>query len=354
MRLTDLLFASERPRDEVVVHAGDDERTRGELETEADSLASVLRDVGSGARPAGRGHAAQRGRGRRRAVRCLAGGRGLRPAEPPADRRGGRGGPRRRPPGGGRHDGGSGATRPRPAGGRRERRRHLAPAGERLAGRVRCRRTRRRRRGARRRRRGDLLHVRDDGSPEAGAAAPLRRGRDDRRGDPDAAPRDRDRDRRAGPAADAEPRPRVARSVVRDLPGAVRVPRRRAGDRHARVRAGRVRVARAPVRGAVDRPAAGRDDDARRRRARHRPRAAAVRAQHHRAAVAAAGPALQGQVRDLGAQRLRPDGARRRDRRLERRRLPCVRRHEVGRGRTPAPGSRRTARRRERCRRRAR
>ena len=46
MRLTDLLFASERPRDEVVVHAGDDERTRGELETEADSLASVLRASG--------------------------------------------------------------------------------------------------------------------------------------------------------------------------------------------------------------------------------------------------------------------------------------------------------------------
>ena len=53
----------------------------------------------------------------------------------------------------------------------------------------------------------------------------------------------------------------------------------------------------------------------------HRPRAAALRAQHHRAAVAAAGPAVPRQVRHRRAQRLRPDRDRRRDRRVERGRL---------------------------------
>ena len=63
---------------------------------------------------------------------------------------------------------------------------------------------------------------------------------------------------------------------------------------------------------------AGGDDDARRRRVDHLAGAAEVRAQHHRAAVAAAGAPVPRPLRRVRAQRLRPDRDRRRDRRLER------------------------------------
>ena len=101
----------------------------------------------------------------------------------------------------------------------------------------------------------------------------------------------------------------------------------------------RVRRARAPLRDPLDGAAAGGDHDARRRPGRRRPRAAALRAQHHRAALAGAGPPLPRQVRGRRAQRLRPGRDRRGDR-LDRGRRPRAPR-EDRRGRAgPHPGVR--------------
>ena len=96
----------------------------------------------------------------------------------------------------------------------------------------------------------------------------------------------------------------------------------------------------APLRDPVDRAAARGDGDALRRSGRRRPRAVALRAQHHRAAVAAAGAPLRRQVRCRRAERLRP-GRDRRGHRLDRGRRARAPR-EAGRGRASAPGRRRS------------
>ena len=73
----------------------------------------------------------------------------------------------------------------------------------------------------------------------------------------------------------------------------------------------------------------------------HRPRPAALRPQHHRAAVAAAGPPLPRPLRHRRPQLLRPDRDRRRDHRLERGRLAGPRRRQARRRSAgPTPGSR--------------
>ena len=109
--------------------------------------------------------------------------------------------------------------------------------------------------------------------------------------------------RRARP--DAEPRAGVAGAQRRHLQRVVRTPGRRGDRRHGRVRAARVRGARRTFRDPLDRAPARGDGDVVGRRRRHRPHAAALRAQHHRAAVAVAGAPLRREVRRRRAERLR-------------------------------------------------
>ena len=123
---------------------------------------------------------------------------------------------------------------------------------------------------------------------------------------------------RSGQAADAEPHPGVAVAVGRHLQGAVR-PRVGApvvvmdGFDTAGVRRGSSTGSRSAR--PCCRPRRWRCSPT---TSRSRPRPAAVRAQHHRAAVAAAGPPVPRPVRHRRPQRLRPDRDRRRDHRLER------------------------------------
>ena len=98
--------------------------------------------------------------------------------------------------------------------------------------------------------------------------------------------------------------------------------------------------ARAALPAAFDGAAAGGHDDALRHPRGDDARAAEVRAQHQRAALAAAGAPVPRQVRRHGAELLRPDRDRRRDRRLERGRFARVRRGEARLDRPPARGRR--------------
>ena len=90
-----------------------------------------------------------------------------------------------------------------------------------------------------------------------------------------------------------------------------------------------VRPTRRPLPDPVHRPAARRHGDAERRRVDHVARAAEVRAQHHRAAVAAPGAPVPRSLRALRPQRLRPDRDRWRDRRVERGRRQGARRRQA-------------------------
>ena len=151
---------------------------------------------------------------------------------------------------------------------------------------------------------------------------------------------------RRGEGADAEPRPGVALAVGRHLPGAVRVPARRPGRADGPLRDGRVRRAGAPVRHPQHGAAARRDGDARRRHRGRRPRAAALRAQRLRAAVAAAGPPVPRPLRrrvlngygqtELGGEVVGWSAAD----------SEGVRRRQARRGRSPARRRRRAATRR--------
>ena len=140
--------------------------------------------------------------------------------------------------------------------------------------------------------------------------------------------------------ADAEPHPGVAVAVGRHLPGAVRVPGRRAGRGHGRLRPARVRrrsCARFGIRSTVLPPAAMTmlaDDE----------RVTDLAPLRYVRSITAPlsplpGAPLPRPLRHRRAQQLRPDRDRRRDRRLERGRLAGARRRQARRGRparTPA------------------
>ncbi len=175
------------------------------------------------------------------------------------------------------------------------------------------------------------------GRPKPVAAAPRRRAHAARRRGGQAPG-----DRASGPAADrgpdAQPRARCrcrcgpASTTCCSPSGSARRSCVMDALRHRRASPGSSR--RFGIRSTVLPPAAM--TDAGRRPAGHRPGAAALRAQHHRAAVAAPGPAVPRPVRHRGAQQLRPDRDRRRDRRLDRRRLAGARRDQARLGR-PSP-----------------
>ena len=83
VKLADLLFDDEADPDEVIVSAGDDHRTRGQLRDQAEAMADRPRRARHRSRPPRRRVAAQRSRCRGRPLRRLAGRRRLRAAEPP-------------------------------------------------------------------------------------------------------------------------------------------------------------------------------------------------------------------------------------------------------------------------------
>ena len=141
---------------------------------------------------------------------------------------------------------------------------------------------------------------------------------------------------RARTPAGTESRARVSRAQCRHLQRPVRVAGRSRDRRHGRIRHGRVRRARRPVRDRVDGASAGRHGDAVRRSDRGRPRASAVRAQHHRAALAVPSAPVRRQVRRRRVERLWP-GRDRRGHRLDRRRCARASR-QAGRGRSSASG----------------
>ena len=110
----------------------------------------------------------------------------------------------------------------------------------------------------------------------------------------------------AGQAADAEPHPGVAVAVGRHLPGALRLASSaRPSSSWTASTPQEFAAPRRPLPDPLDGAAAGRDAMLERRRVDHVAGAAEVRAQHHRAAVAAAGPPVPRPLRRARPQRLR-------------------------------------------------
>ena len=318
--LADLLLDRRRGRPACVVHAGGVEHSRAERAAPGRRRS---RPAVAGVEP---------GHGRRRCslpngvelVATLFGvwraGARVRPDQPPPHRRRGRARPGLDRSGRGR---------------RRRRRSRPGPTPD-----------VRRRRGAR------VVHVGHDRAAEAGAAhatsgvldAARRRARH-------AARRSRRRRTRRPAAADAEPHPGVAVAVGRHLPGAVRLPRRRAGRGHGRLRhrASSPRLVRA-----LRHPLA---PCCRRRRwsmLADDERVTDLAPLRYVRSITAPlsplpGPPLPRPLRHRRAQRLRPDRDRRRDRRLERGRLAgATATTSSARSAAPTPASRCASSRRRR------